>query len=173
MSEFITYATFITTKAHREYFTKGNLVEDWSLMYPFLFDAQDTQIALNQRHLSYHYYEWFAAILLYHTRGLLSLIETYAYKSHKRQRKILETLVAGKTLDLITSRGISSVTQCPDLLLYTPERSEWFFCEVKGPRDKLHEKQINFFHELEGVSGKQINIVKFKYAYGVDLTNRE
>jgi len=161
MSEFITYATYITTDEHREYFTKGNLVEDWSCMYSNLFDDQDTQIALNQRHLGYHYYEWFAAILLYHTRGLLSLVETYAYKSHKRQRKILETLVTGKTLDFISSRGISSVTQCPDLLVYTPENSKWFFCEVKGPQDKMRDKQIKFFQELELVSGKRIRIVKF------------
>ena len=161
MSEFITYATFITNDKQREYFSKGNLVEDWSRMYPMLFDAQDRQIALNQRHLGYHYHEWFAAILLYHTRGLLSLVETYAYKSHKRQRKILETLITGETLDFISSRGISSVTQCPDLLAYTPDRSEWFFCEVKGPRDKLHKTQIDFFQELEHVSGKRINVVNF------------
>ena len=56
MPDFITYATFKTTDAHREYFKKGNIVENWSRMYPFLFDAHDTQIALNQRHLGYHYY---------------------------------------------------------------------------------------------------------------------
>ncbi len=161
MSEFITYATFKTTDAHREYFSKGNLVEDWSRMYPFLFDAHDTQIALNQRHLGYHYYEWFAAILLYHTRGLLSLVEAYAYKSHERKRKILETLVTGNILEFIASRGISSFKQCPDLLVYAPDRSEWFFCEVKGPQDKLQKNQIVLFNELEQISGKRICIVKF------------
>ncbi len=30
-----------------------------------LFDTHDTQMARNQRHLVYHYYEWFAAIMLY------------------------------------------------------------------------------------------------------------
>jgi hypothetical protein len=161
MPEFITYATFKTNDAHRMYFKKGNLVENWSRMYPFLFDAHDTQIALNQRDLGYHYYEWLAAILLYHTKGLLSLIEAYAYKSHERKRKILEKLVAGDTLDFIASKGISSVTQCPDLLVYTPDRIEWFFCEVKGPKDKLRKKQIDFFRELEQKAGKRIKIINF------------
>jgi hypothetical protein len=166
MPEFITYATFITTDTHREYFNKGNLVENWSRMYPFLFDAHDTQIALNQRHLGYHYYEWLTAILLYHTKGLLSLIEAYAYKSHERKRGILEALVTGEALNFIASRGISSVTQCPDLLVYTPDRSEWFFCEVKGPKDKLRKKQINFFRELEQKAGKSIKIVNFTNIQG-------
>ncbi len=156
MSEFNVYATFITSDAHREYFSKGNLVEEWSRMYSFLFDNQDSQIALNQRHLGYHYYEWLAAILLYHTRGFLSLVETYSFKSHEHQWKILETLVSGDTMDFIASKGVGNVTQCPDLLVYTPNRKEWFFCEVKGPKDKLRKKQIDFFHELERVSDKKL-----------------
>jgi len=161
MPEFNTYATFRTTDTHRDYFKMGNLVENWSRMYPFIFDAHDTQIALNQRRLGYHYYEWLTAILFYHTKGFLSLIEAYAYKSHERKREVLETLVTGETLDFIASRGISNVTQCPDLLVYTPNRSEWFFCEVKGPKDKLQKKQINFFRELEQKTGKRIKIVNF------------
>lgn len=169
MSKLKTLATFVTNDAHHDLFRKGNLVEEWSRMYPMLFDAQDTQIALNQRHLGYHYHEWLAAILLYHTKGLLSLVEAYAYKSHRLKRKILETLITGEALDFIASRGISSVTQCPDLLLYTPDRSEWFFCEVKGPRDKLQETQIDLFQELERVSGKRINVVHFISTYEVNL----
>ena len=162
MSEFKTYATFITTDAHREYFSKGNLVEDWSRIYPILFDAQDTQIALNQRHRGYHYYEWFAAILLYHTTGLLSLVEQYAYKSHKRKRKVLESFMTVETLDFISRRGISSVPQCPDLLVYAPDGKDWFFCEVKGPHDELREPQIRFFEELAHISGKEIRVVRFQ-----------
>ena len=137
-----------------------------------LFDANDTKIALNQRHLGYHYYEWFAAILLYHTRGFLSLVEAYAYKSHKRKRRILESLVTGNVLDFIASRGISSVTQCPDLLVYSPDGKDWFFCEVKGPRDQLREPQIRFFEELARVSGKDICVVQFQIPDSLGPTYR-
>ncbi len=163
MESFKTYATFITHSAHRDLFCTGHLVEEWSAAYPMLFDSQDTQIALNQRHLGLHYYEWFAAILLYHTAGLLSLVEAYAYKSHPRKRKVLESLMTGEVLDFIASRGISSVTQCPDLLVYSADYKDWFFCEVKSPRDKLRESQIQFFEELMHVTGKEIRIVRFQF----------
>lgn len=173
MKNFKTYATFITNDSHRELFCKGHLVEDWSSAYPMLFDSQDKQIALNQRHLGYHYYEWFSAILLFHTTGFLSLVEAYAYKSHPRKRKILESLVTGETLDFITSRGISSVTQCPDLLVYSANFRDWFFCEVKGPRDRLRESQIQFFEELTRVSRKEIRVVRFQLQYAQSPTNLE
>ena len=162
MQNFQTYATFLTNNSHRDLFFNGHLIEEWSRLYPMLFDAQDLQIALNQRHLGYHYYEWFAAVLLYHTTGLLSLIEAYAYKSHARKRKVLESLVTGEALDFIASRGVSSVTQCPDLLVYSADYSDWFFCEVKGPRDRLRESQVRFFEELTRVSGKEIRVVQFQ-----------
>lgn len=161
MSEFNEYAKFVTTESHRENFKSGNLVEIWSRIYPCLFDDKDLQIALNQRHLGYHYYEWFAAILLYHTKGLLSLVEGYAYRSHKRKWGIIETLVDEKTSNFLSRSGVSSATQCPDLLVYSADRSNWFFCEVKGPKDRLHQKQIDFFHELGCVTGKKIQIVNF------------
>jgi hypothetical protein len=73
MSSLKTYATLVTNEAHRDFFHKGNLVEEWVRMYPMLFDSDDLRIALNQKQLGYHYYEWFAAVLLYHTTGLLSI----------------------------------------------------------------------------------------------------
>jgi hypothetical protein len=161
MSDFETYATFFDNKGHRDSFINGNLVEEWYRLYPLIFDKKDRQIALNQHHLGIHYHEWFAAILLFHMKGFLSLIEAYAYKSHERKRKILESLVSGDALDFIASTGISSVTQCPDLLLYKPDKSDWFFCEVKGPQDSLREKQIILFHELERVTGKNVYMFKF------------
>lgn len=164
MSNLITYATFVTNNAHHNLFRNGHLVEEWSSMYPMLFDSDDIRIALNQRHLGYHYHEWLAAILIYHTTGLLSLIEAYAYKSHVRKRQIMEAFVTGEALDFIASKGISSAAQCPDLLVYAPDGREWFFCEVKGPRDKLREKQLVFFEELARVSGKEVKVVHFQAA---------
>jgi hypothetical protein len=157
-----TYATFITNDIHRNSFINGTLVEEWSATYPMLFDSDDIRIAINQRRFGYHYYEWFAAILIYHTTGFLSLIEAYAYKKHIHKQQILETLVASEILDFIKRKGRSSVTQCPDLLVYSPISKDWFFCEVKGPHDKLREKQMSSFKELAELSGKDIKIVHFQ-----------
>jgi len=34
-----------------------------------LFDEDDLRIAQNQAHLGYHFFEWLAAVLLYHMYG--------------------------------------------------------------------------------------------------------
>lgn len=170
MQNLMPYMTFVTNDAHRDLFCKGHLVEEWSTAYPMLFDDNDTQIALNQRHLGYHYHEWLAAILLYHTTGFLSLVEAYAYKSHKRKRKILESLATGEVFDYIASHGISNVTQCPDLLVYSADFQDWFLCEVKGPHDQLREPQIHFFGDLARISGKEIRIVRFQNVRMQSLT---
>ena len=49
------------------------------------------------------------------------------------------------------------------MLVYTPNRSDWFFCEVKGPRDKLRGAQAAFFRELSKRSGKPIRMVNIRY----------
>ena len=65
------YATFITNDAHHDRFRNGHLADEWASLYPMLFDLDDMRIALTQRHLGYHYHEWFAAIMIYHTTGSL------------------------------------------------------------------------------------------------------
>jgi len=76
-------------------------------------------------------------------------------------------LVSPNVLELITNHGEEfGGTQCPDLLVYSPDYSDWFFCEVKGPKDRIREPQRLFFEELFKVSGKEISIVKFKKNVG-------
>ena len=51
-------------------------------------------------------------------------------------------------------------SQCPDLALYLPDFSDWFFCEVKGPTDRLSPAQKRYFSRLEDVSGKPVRSIK-------------
>ena len=53
------------------------------------------------------------------------------------------------------------MVQCPDLLVYHPDLSDWFFCEVKGPRDSLRPEQIELFREMEHTTGKDVYVVNF------------
>jgi len=46
--------------------------------------------------------------------------------------------------------------------VYTPNHTDWFFCEVKGPNDKLRNEQMDFFSELENIAGKPIFVIKFE-----------
>jgi hypothetical protein len=148
-----------------ERFTSGQLWQDWAKSFPDIFDEMDVQIARNQAPppMRYHFFEWLAAVVLYQTTGYLSLVEQYEFPSHQRKRTILQRVVPPDLLEFITDHSIPyGHVQCPDLLVYSPDFSDWFFCEVKGPRDTLSQPQRQFFHALAERSGKQIAILRFK-----------
>ena len=148
--------TFVFHPIQREKFKTGQLKFDWAKRYPQLFDDQDLQLATHQN--TYHFFEWLGAILLFNTTGYLSLVEKYEFKNHKRKQTILRKLVSPNILDLIHNNS----TQCPDLLTYSPDMSDWFSCEVKGLGDRLSSGQKEYFEELSKLSGKSIRIIKFK-----------
>ena len=51
-------------------------------------------------------------------------------------------------------------TQAPDLLVYKPDFSDWFFCEVKGGKDRLREEQESRFEILSALSKKPVYMIK-------------
>jgi hypothetical protein len=162
METFETIGELQIHSEQRARFISEGLCEEWAATYPQLFDANDLQIARNQAHLGYHYYEWLAAILLYHAWGYLSLVEHFEFKSHERKQSILRKLVTTDVIALMTDRRQHGRTQCPDLLVYKPDLSEWFFCEVKGPGDRLSSRQKEYFQALAEVSGEPIRIIRFR-----------
>lgn len=140
----------------------GILVEEWYNTYPALFDEQDLIIARSQAKLGYHFFEWLAAIIIFQTYGLLSLIEQYEFKSHKRKQAILEKIINNDLLELVLNHRTNyRATQCPDLFVYSPDYSVWFFCEVKGPRDRLTNAQKKYFNELTKVANNPVRIIRF------------
>jgi len=165
MDEFQLIATFITHPNHHELFRSKDLVVEWARTYPMLFDDDDLRVAENQAHIGYHFYEWLAAVLIYHSFGYLSLIEKYEFKTHPQKQQILRRLAPRQVVDFILHRKGYGRVQCPDLLVYLPDYSDWFFCEVKGPRDKLREDQVNLFNALAEISGKDIRLVEFRYQH--------
>jgi hypothetical protein len=153
--------SFEYRKCQRELFRGRNLASEWFKSYPQIFDKDDLRLAKSQPR--YHFFEWLGAIILFNNTTCLSLVEQYQFPSHKRKRKMLADVVPDNVFKLITSHkeAFGSV-QCPDLLVYNPANKDWFFCEVKGPGDKLGTKQSQFFDALEQVSQKPIRIMRFK-----------
>lgn len=149
-----------------EKFRSGELREYWAKSYPDIFDAQDIAVASNQAQpTTYHFYEWLAAVLIYQSFGYLSLVEKYQFKRHKRKQAILREFLTPEELDLVTNhKEAFGNFQNPDLFVYAKDRSDWFFCEVKGPKDRLREAQIKYFNALRMVCEKDIRIVYFKEA---------
>ena len=50
--------------------------------------------------------------------------------------------------------------QAPDLLVYKPDFSDWFFCEVKGPHDHMRPVQSAFFEALSSLSSRPVYYVR-------------
>ncbi|MFC2065230.1 VRR-NUC domain-containing protein [Chloroflexota bacterium] len=153
---------FEYSPTERVLFKSGELWDEWAMMYPRIFDNQDFEQARNQAKNGYHYFEWLAAITLWEKTGYISLVEKYEYKIHKKKQEIVKQLVSPELFNLITNHRVEfNNTQCPDLFVYAPDYSDWYFCEVKGPKDRIREPQRLFFEELSKVSGKAVGLIKF------------
>jgi hypothetical protein len=154
---------FEIDRRQQQLFKSGPLPKAWRKQYPQLFDSDDWRLAASQGPLGYHFVEWLAAILLFHMTGFRSLVSKYEFKRHSRKKRILERLVSPEVLDLIRDRSRFGNTQCPDLLVYSPKLDDWFFCEVKGPGDRLSAKQREYFELLASTSGKEVGVIRFRW----------
>jgi len=160
VDEFPVLRTFFSRDQLHQRFRERFLVLEWWASYPQLFDEDDLRIAINQAPLGYHYFEWLCAILLYHTTGWLSLVGKYAFESHRRKRAILQSLAEPTVIDSLSLRGNESRVQCPDLLVYRPDLTDWFLCEVKGPRDYLRDTQVAAFRDIRQRTDKKIYLIE-------------
>ena len=145
---------FFFHSRQRELFRSGVLIDIWASRYPQLFDDKDIVIARKQN--AYHFFEWLAAVLLYESTGYLSLVEKYELNAHTRKVETLKKAVPSSVYDFVKNRkGI------PDLFVYAPNFSDWFFCEVKGLGDVPSPEQIKCIQQLEELSGKQVRVIRF------------
>jgi len=141
-------------------FLAGSLRLEWAAQYPQIFDEHEVQIAANQA--EGHFFEWFAAVHLCETTGWLSLVESYQLKVQKWKRNVLEKLGASELLESFDSQGKAGFGrwQAPELLVYARDLSDFYFCQVKGPTDRLRPVQIEYFKALSTVAGgKEIVIL--------------
>ena len=153
----------VADRVHHDQFRAGTLVKRWADMYPMLFDPDDVRIAENQAGAGYHFFEWLVAVQLYHAQGLLSLVEQYQFANHTTKSAKVEALAPPEVRDFMISHPEFGGHQCPDLLAYRPDMSDWFFCEVKGPSDSLSEGQARFFDALSQLSGKPVRLAEVSY----------
>lgn len=141
----------------------GELPKGWAERFPQLFDADDLRLAGTQGPKGYPFSEWLGAIILFHLTGYLSLVSKYEFPRHKRKQAIIGKLLPNQVLALMKDHPDLGGTQCPDLLAYSQDLSDWFFCEVKGPGDRLRERQRLYFDRLAQVSGRPISLLRFKW----------
>jgi len=144
-------------------FRSGKLWRKWHSDYPDLFDTDDLRLVKNAARLGFHFYEWLAAILLFHSTGYLSLIEKYQYIHkgiHKRKKEVIEKLnskILRSAIDYLSKKRVAG----PDLLVYSMRRKDWFFCEVKGDNDTTGKSQEECFKALYEITGKPVRLIRF------------
>lgn len=163
MNIYDAYTKLPVSKSQFKQFKAGNLWRQWAAQYPELFDADDVRVAQSQAARGYHFHEWLAALVVYQSVGYLSLIESYEFKVQKRKQQILHQLLPESVRAVIAEITAMGRAQCPDLLCYKPDLSDWFFCEVKGPKDTSRPTQEECFHHLVEASGKKIRLFEFEY----------
>ena len=135
----MTRTTIHATKAIRDMWPNP-LARQWLQQYPDLFDADDLRLTANQP--KNHFCEWFAAIHLFHRERAHSLVEKYVYQSHPSKVTRLATLLCDRERRILAAIRATCGVQPPDLLVYVPGTTRYWFAEVKGPGDRLSAKQM-------------------------------
>lgn len=142
------------TKTLKERWLHRHLADEWRKSYPNLFDEDDFRLAKSQP--MYHFIEWFAAIHIFHRDGVHSLVTKCHCSNHKRKLGVLSKLPRRDIRDYLLELREEENVATPDLLLYRPDFSDFWFAEVKGPGDRLASKQKESHKQIK----KHFNDVK-------------
>jgi len=102
---------------------------------------------MTQHQRNYNFFEWLAAVLLFESTGYLSLVAKYTSNNHPEKHDKLRRCLT-PTVD---AWPLTNESGQPDLFVYSPTNAEWFFCEVKGPADRIRENQLEWRTRLEQV----------------------
>lgn len=157
------------TSSTRRAFMDGSLVDALAKEYPQLYDEDDIKLAKGpQGREGTHFCEWYAAKIIHELTGHLVLVEKAESPAHRRKVEILKQLMPQDHINFIyqLDKPFFGSAQCPDLLAYSPDFSDWYFCEVKGPGDKVREIQEKYFLELKSVIGKPIDLIVLREVIG-------
>jgi len=143
----------------------GSLAPEWKRTFPELFDEDDLRLAQGpQGPKGYHFVEWLAAIVLHHTTGYLSLVSKYEFRNHPAKQRVVAQLLVPEVRAALRDRVEHGSAQPPDLLMYAPDLSDWFFCEVKGPGDALRPEQVRKFDALAAMTGRPVRLLRLRWA---------
>lgn len=154
----------------RERWKRGELHPVWASEFPSLFDDDDLRLAKGQGvEYGSHFIEWLGAAVLHLATGFHALVGKYEFPAkHPKKGEVVKSLPIPETVrEILEDRAKGS--QCPDLLMYAPDLSDWFFCEIKGPGDHLRTNQLLVFERLAAASGKPVFLLKLKITSGLAL----
>ncbi len=135
------------------------LAGEWRGRYPHLFDEDDFRCTRKQPTL--HFWEWFAAIHVFEREGAYSLVEKYVYKNHPVKRARLASILSASQQDIFGAVLKRYHVEPPDLFVHVPGTRRFWFAEVKGPTDRLRDKQAASHEAIESELGVPVEILRF------------
>jgi hypothetical protein len=133
------------------------LAKEWKSSYETIFDDDDLRLASSQQRN--HFCEWLVAVCLFHQHGVYSLLEKYGYGNHERKVAVLQQLMGLRDRQFIQGMAKELQAQPPDLLVYRPDYSEYWFAEVKGPGDRLKPKQRESHDRIRSKLGARVETI--------------
>ena len=159
----IALGTFLVPQDRQALWKALDLQRMWAAQYPRLFDEEDLRLATGRQGVrGFHFVDWLGAIIVSTITGYDALVSKYQYPRHARKRQVVAALGLTNVLRLRQPRF--GGTQGPDLLMYRPDYSDFFFCEVKGPGDALRGRQNPYFRHLENETGRRIRLLRLGWA---------
>jgi hypothetical protein len=151
-------------REEHEHWRTGAVAKRWARQYPNVFDADDLRLALVRCAQGRHYFEWAAARHLHRATGFNALVCKYEFAKHRSKGAIVERLFTPTVTRVLRDRQTHGRAQAPDLLMYAPDLSSFFFCEVKGPSDRIRAEQLRRFDALARVTRQPVHILRIQWA---------
>jgi len=164
------YTFFYSAGEFNWFFKKGG--KEWGAKYgekskDNLFNARDIEKVTDRidkpgRKRNHYFHEWKAAIALLKEYGFLSLVGQYSAKgaAHRNKVEIVRQRVSDDVWEAINKPVLNAgkAAGLPDLFVYHRENEkEWFFAEVKGPTDRIGNKQEAKSKLLDDAAGKCVS----------------
>jgi len=115
------------------------LVRQWLQQYPDVFDMDDLRLTVDQP--KNHFCEWFAAIHLFHREGAHCMVEQHVFQNHPTKVARMATLLSERERRTLDAIRAAYAVQPPDLFVFVPKTSRYWFAEVKGLGDRLSTKR--------------------------------
>ena len=130
-----------------------------------LFNDRDIQKKKNSTERHNYFHEWFSAIILFKDHDFLSVLHPYSPKDeksspHRNKVEIVRDRVSQNVWDAIRTpvTGVKDPKAgLPDLFVYRDDnKTEWFFAEVKGPKDTISKTQEMKSDRLDQAAGNNV-----------------
>lgn len=158
------------SESQRDLWSARTLGRQWMQRYeaelPLYFNAEcrrfveEGRLVLDGR----GFFETLGALVLYHATGYLPLNSTWNFEFPvKEENAVVERLMDSDLLRLIRDHSTEvGQTQAPDNLMYAPDFSDWFFCDAKGPTDRLPKNERKKFEAIAEMSGRPVRLLHFR-----------